>query len=100
MKNAVCEMLGIDFPGHHNLRPLLLDDDVDEYPLRKSHQLVPIYADRPGIVAAVSRFVAEALGPAFAVLCALKNALDPVGILNPGKMGLPVPQQWQGATWL
>lgn len=44
------EMLGIDFPGHHNLRPLLLDDDVDEYPLRKSHQLVPIYADRPGIV--------------------------------------------------
>jgi alkyldihydroxyacetonephosphate synthase len=47
-----------------------------------------------------SRFVAEALGPAFAVLCALKNALDPVGILNPGKMGLPVPQQWQGATWL
>lgn len=38
-----------------------------------------------------SRFVAEALGPAFDVLVALKRALDPVGILNPGKLGLPSP---------
>jgi len=38
-----------------------------------------------------SRFVAEALGPAFDVLVAAKQALDPVGILNPGKLGLPSP---------
>jgi alkyldihydroxyacetonephosphate synthase len=38
-----------------------------------------------------SRFVAEALGPAFDTLVALKQALDPVGILNPGKLGLPSP---------
>ena len=44
------EMLGIDFPGNTDLRPLLLDDDVDEYPLRKSHKLVEPYADRPGVV--------------------------------------------------
>jgi len=37
------------------------------------------------------RFVAEALGPAFEVLVALKDALDPAGILNPGKLGLPSP---------
>ena len=36
-----------------------------------------------------SRFVAEALGPAFEVLVATKAALDPNGILNPGKLGLP-----------
>jgi alkyldihydroxyacetonephosphate synthase len=36
-----------------------------------------------------SRFVADALGPAFGTLVALKRALDPSGILNPGKLGLP-----------
>ncbi|KAA0232509.1 MAG: FAD-binding oxidoreductase [Actinobacteria bacterium] len=35
-----------------------------------------------------ARFMREALGPAFGVLEALKNALDPRGILNPGKLGL------------
>lgn len=37
------------------------------------------------------RFVAEALGPAFDVLVGLKNSLDPNGVLNPGKLGLPSP---------
>jgi len=36
-----------------------------------------------------ARFVDEALGPARAVLARLKDALDPSGILNPGKLGLP-----------
>jgi alkyldihydroxyacetonephosphate synthase len=38
-----------------------------------------------------ARFMSEALGPAFDVLVALKAALDPCGILNPGKLGLPHP---------
>jgi alkyldihydroxyacetonephosphate synthase len=38
-----------------------------------------------------SRFVADALGPSHQVLVAVKQALDPHGILNPGKLGLPDP---------
>ena len=44
-----------------------------------------------------SRFVRDALGPAFDVLAAAKQALDPEGILNPGKLGLPDP--WGTPSW-
>ena len=38
-----------------------------------------------------SRFLPDALGSGFDVLRGLKETLDPAGILNPGKLGLPSP---------
>lgn len=50
-----------------------------------------------GIGLAKARFLPAALGPAHGVLVDVKRALDPAGILNPGKLGLPHP--FGGPAW-
>ena len=50
-----------------------------------------------GIGLAKARFLPAALGSGHGVLVDLKRALDPDGILNPGKLGLPSP--WGAPAW-
>ena len=50
-----------------------------------------------GIGLAKARFLSTALGAAHGVLADVKRALDPAGILNPGKLGLPDP--FGGPAW-
>lgn len=42
-----------------------------------------------GVGLARAPYMAEALGPAYGVLDRIKSALDPRGVLSPGKLGLP-----------
>ena len=44
-----------------------------------------------------NRFMPDALGSAFDLLVSLKATLDPAGVLNPGKLGLPSP--FGAAPW-
>jgi alkyldihydroxyacetonephosphate synthase len=46
-------------------------------------------AHHHGVGMSRARFVADALGPGLGVLRALKDALDPNDVCNPGKLGLP-----------
>jgi alkyldihydroxyacetonephosphate synthase len=50
-----------------------------------------------GIGLAKARFLPAALGPTHRLLVDLKRALDPAGILNPGKLGLP--HNFGGPAW-
>lgn len=41
-ERETAEMFGVNFPGHPELKHLLLDDDLEIHPLLKAHPLAPV----------------------------------------------------------
>jgi alkyldihydroxyacetonephosphate synthase len=73
-------------------------DEADSYYRRVWDLVMAITTARGGTISHHhgiglnrGRHLAGALGPAFDLLVGLKQALDPRGVLNPGKLGLPSP---------
>jgi alkyldihydroxyacetonephosphate synthase len=89
-------MPGADEPGAAD--PVAADAWAERYYTSAWRVVVDTVRDRGGAISHHhgiglnrSRFVAGALGPAYDVLLGIKDALDPRGVLNPGKLGLPSP---------
>lgn len=80
----------------HGTDPAMRDDWIGNYYRRAWSEVTRATIDAGGAISHHhgiglnrGRFLAEGLGDAFDVLASVKHALDPNGILNPGKLGLP-----------
>ena len=74
------------------------DDDVDDFYRRVWDAIIGAtlahggaLSHHHGVGLNRNRYMPDALGPAVDLLVSLKKMLDPTGVLNPGKLGLPSP---------
>lgn len=77
----------IEKPPWNHEEALALHNELWNVAVRTSLECGAVLNEHHGVGLKLARLVREQYGPAFQVLEALKNGLDPHTILNPGKMG-------------
>ncbi len=84
----------IDSPPQDAQEALALHNEVWNVGVRTSLTCGGVLNEHHGVGLKLARLMREQYGPAFAVLEGLKQALDPLNVLNPGKLGFGPPSKW------
>lgn len=78
----------IDHPPEDPKEVLFLHNSIWNDAMRAAMDAGGVLNEHHGIGLKLSRLTPELYGEAFEIIRALKNSLDPNGIMNPGKLGL------------
>ncbi|WP_051899098.1 FAD-binding oxidoreductase [Sciscionella sediminilitoris] len=82
----------VDSPPADPDEALALHDRIWDRLAATNLECGAVLNDHHGVGAKLGRFMRAQYGTGFDVLCDIKRSIDPRGLMNPGKLGFPVPE--------